>query len=98
MKNATTTIKDINAAIKEYKEYQRLAAELKEQMEALKKTAVEYMEAHGIDEYTDPETGIKVTYREVISNRFDSTAFKTDFLDIYKEYTKPSSSMRFTCN
>ena len=52
---------------------------------------------NNVDEVISDD-GIKATYREVISNRFDSTAFKKDFADIYSEYTKKSSSMRFTCN
>ena len=35
--------------------------------------------------------GIKATYREVISNRFDSTAFKKDFADIYLNKNKLSN-------
>ncbi len=37
-----------------------------------------------------------IRYKEVKTNRFDSKAFKADFEDIYKEYCKPSVSMRFT--
>ena len=40
----------------------------------------------------------KVTYREVISNRFASTEFKKLHEDLYKAFTKKTSSMRFTCN
>lgn len=90
----TTT--NINEVIKEIKEYQAMQDELKRQIEALKNEAVEYLESHEIDEYMCDEG--KVTYREVISNRFDSTSFKKDFADIYAEYTKKTSNMRFTCN
>lgn len=39
----------------------------------------------------------KATYKEVISNRFDSKAFKADgYEELYKAYQKPSASMRFT--
>lgn len=38
----------------------------------------------------------KATYKEVISNRFDSSAFKRDHADMYEAYKKSSSSMRFT--
>lgn len=39
----------------------------------------------------------KATYKEVISNRFDSKAFRADgYEDLYKAYQKPSASMRFT--
>lgn len=54
------------------------------------------MEDHGINEVTTDEG--KITYREVLSNRFDSTAFKKDFLDVYESYLRQTSSMRFTLN
>lgn len=87
---------NINEVIKEIKEYQAMQDELKRQIEVLKAEAVEYLESNEIDEYMCDEG--KVTYREVISNRFDSTSFKKDFADIYAEYSKKTSSMRFTCN
>lgn len=87
----TTT--NINEVIKEYQDMQDA---LKAEIEALKAQAIEYMNENGVDEVVTDDG--KTTYREVISQRFQSTEFKKDFLDIYKEYTKPTSSMRFTCN
>lgn len=87
---------NINEVIKEIKEYQAMQNQLKEELEKLKAEAIEYLNDNEIDEYMSDEG--KVTYREVISNRFDSTSFKKDFGDVYKEYTKKTSSMRFTCN
>ena len=87
---------NINEVIKEIKEYQAMQDELKRQIEALKAEAVEYLERNEIDEYMCDEG--KVTYREVISSRFDSTSFKKDFADVYAEYSRKTSSMRFTCN
>lgn len=37
-----------------------------------------------------------VRYTSVISNRFDSTTFKKLYADLYKDFTKPVSSRRFT--
>lgn len=37
-----------------------------------------------------------VRYTNVISNRFDSTTFKKLYADLYKDFTKPVSSRRFT--
>ena len=37
-------------------------------------------------------------YTEVLSNRFDSTAFKKVMPDVYKEYTKTVTSRRFSIN
>lgn len=89
----TTNIKTI---IKEIKEYQAMQEELKKQIEELKSEAIEYLNMNEINEFMCDEG--KVTYREVISTRFDSTAFKKDFADVYAEYSRKTSSMRFTCN
>lgn len=90
------TIKDMNNIIKEYKEYQELEAQLKAQMDELKAQAIEIMGAEAIDEFTCDEG--KITYREVLSNRFASTEFKKVHADLYKAFTTQTSSMRFTCN
>lgn len=86
---------NINNIIKEIKEYQAMQEALKAEIEALKADAVEYLKANDIDEYMCDEG--KVTYREVISNRFDSTSFKKDFADVYAEYSRKTSCMKFTC-
>lgn len=88
----TTNIKD---AIKEIKEYQAMQDELKKQINELKEEAIEWLDENELDEILTDEG--KITYREVISKRFNSTAFKKDFADIYDEYTTKTSNMRFTC-
>ena len=37
-----------------------------------------------------------IRYTSVISNRFDSTTFKRLYADLYKDFTKPVSSRRFS--
>ena len=37
-----------------------------------------------------------VRYTSVISNRFDSTTFKRLYADLYKDFTKPVNSRRFS--
>ena len=88
----TTNIKDV---IKEIKEYQAMQDELKKQINELKEEAIEWLDENELDEILTDES--KITYREVISKRFNSTAFKKDFADIYDEYTTKTSNMRFTC-
>lgn len=92
MKN-TTNIKEV---IREIKEYQDMQEALKAEIEKLKVEAINYLNENEIDEYLCEEG--KVTYREVISNRFASTEFKKAHADLYEEFTKKTSSMRFTCN
>lgn len=87
---------NINRVISEIKEYQAMQDDLKKQIDLLKAEAIEYLDEHEIDEYMCDEG--KVTYREVISNRFASTEFKKIHEDLYKAFTKQTSSMRFTCN
>ena len=90
--NTTTNIKDV---IKEIKEYQAMQDEIKKQINELKEEAIEWLDENELDEILTDEG--KITYREVISKRFNSTAFKKDFADIYDEYTTQTSNMRFTC-
>lgn len=90
--NTTTNIKDV---IKEIKEYQAMQDELKKQINELKEEAIEWLDENELDEILTDEG--KITYREVISKRFNSTAFKKDFADIYDEYTTQTSNMRLTC-
>jgi predicted phage-related endonuclease len=82
-------------SIKEIKEYQAMQDELKKQIDELKEEAIEWLDENELDEILTDEG--KITYREVISKRFNSTAFKKDFADIYDEYTTQTSNMRFTC-
>ncbi len=82
--------------IKELKDYEAMKKQLESEMDKLKKQAIDYMTEAEIDEYVCDEG--KVTYREVLSNKFNSTAFKKDFADIYAEYCKQTSAMRFTLN
>ncbi len=86
----------LNAIISEYKEYAELEIQLKAQMEVLKTEAIELLGSESIDEYTC-EAG-KITYREVLSNRFATTEFKKLHADLYRAFTTQTRSLRFTCN
>lgn len=88
-------MKNINEVMKELATYTEMQEELKMQIEALQDKIKAYMTETGTDEVIGAN-GEKATWRGVISNRFDSTAFKKDFLDIYKEYCKRTEYKRFT--
>ena len=79
-----TELKELKAMVKAFEsEIAEIEHELKNEMTAM-----------GTEEYT---IGIHtIRYKAVTSNRFDGKAFKADFEDIYTEYCKPSTSMRFT--
>ena len=88
---------NINATLKELKEYNDMMKALKAEIEKLQDECKEYMIDNNVDEVISDD-GIKATYREVISNRFASTEFKKVHADLYAAFTKNTSSMRFTCN
>lgn len=90
------TKEEITKAIKEYKEYKKMEADLKNEEEILKKEITDYMEAEGVNELLTEEG--KATYREVQSKRFATTEFKKLHGDLYEAFTTATSSMRFTCN
>ena len=90
------TINEMKDIIREYKQFEEMAAELKKEMELLKDEAIEILGAENIDEFTCDEG--KVTYREVLTNRFASTEFKKVHKDLYEAFLKQTSSMRFTCS
>ena len=94
--NKHNTNQTMNDIIKELKEYQKMQDDLKAEIEALKAEAIEIMQAQGVDEVIT-DAG-KVTYREVLSTRFQTTEFKKKFADLYKAFSKASSCMKFTCN
>lgn len=91
------TFKEINETMRELAEYTMMMDELKLQIESLQDEVKNFMLDNNVDEVIGAN-GEKATWREVISNRFDSTAFKRDFLDIYREYTKKTEYKRFTFN
>lgn len=90
------TLKDMATIIREIKEYEELKKALAAEVDKLKDECIEWMEEQGLDEIVT-DTG-KVTYREVVSKRFDSTSFKKEYLKLYEEYLKQTTNMRFTCN
>lgn len=40
----------------------------------------------------------KIRYTTVTSNRFDTKAFKATHAELYQQYTKPTTSKRFSIN
>lgn len=74
--------------------YDNLAAKAKEKADAIRSAIKAEMEREGTEELTAGAYIIR--YTNVISNRFDSTTFKRLYADLYKDFTKPVSSRRFT--
>ena len=82
------------ALIETMNNYDELAAKAKAKADAIRDTLKEEMVRQGTEELI-AGTYI-VRYTSVISNRFDSTTFKRLYADLYKDFTKPVSSRRFS--
>ena len=64
------------------------------EIENIKDEIKRHMDGLGVEEL---EAGTYIVrYSTVLSNRFDSTAFKKVMPDVYKAYTKQTTSRRFT--
>lgn len=80
--------------VKNLKELQQLIEEATAEAETIKDELKAHMKAAGSQEITVDV--FKLRYTSVTSNRFDSAAFKATHGDLYTQYCKPSTSMRFS--
>lgn len=85
---------NLREAIKNYKDLQRLAEELEQEMEAAKDSIKAELAARGVDELTAGE--YKVRYTAVKSSRFDTTAFHKAMPDLAAQFTRSVESRRFS--
>ena len=85
---------EITAKIEALKELESLIEEAKAEAEALR----DEIKAEMLNRNTEEmEAGqYIVRWTSVLSQRFDSTAFKKVMPEVYKAYTKQISSRRFT--
>lgn len=93
MKNTT----NINEVLAELKQSIQKKKELEAEITRLQDECKEYMTENELSELFNDDKSIVARYTEVISNRFDTTAFKkSEWGELYQEYTKKVTSMRFT--
>lgn len=88
------TSKDMNSRVIELKELERMAEEVAAEIDSIKDELKKELTNRNTEEV---DTGtFKIRYKAVTSNRFSSKDFKADHPELYKEYQKSSTSMRFT--
>ena len=88
------TEKELITAIESYKEWTALQEEAAAMVDSLKDVIKAEMTARDVEELTAGQYTARFT--TVLSNRFDTTAFKKVLPDVYKAYTKQVTSRRFT--
>ena len=88
------TKNEIVALIETMNNYDELAAKAKAKADTIRDALKEEMMERGLEEM---ESGTYIVrYTNIISNRFDSTTFKRLYADLYKDFTKQTTSRRFT--
>jgi predicted phage-related endonuclease len=90
------TAQELTKTIRELKELKAMASDLTAEITTLEDTVKAEMTARGTDEMTVDV--FKVRWTSVISNRFDSTAFKATHASLYQQYSKPVETRRFSIN
>ena len=85
---------EIITKIEQLKEWEAILEEAQTEVEALRDT----IKAQMLEENTEElEVGTYIIrWTSVLSNRFDSTAFKKEYADLYKSFTKQVASKRFS--
>ena len=85
---------ELLAKIELLNRYEAMMDELKSEADKVRNTIKAEMEAREVEELEAGQYIIR--YTSVLSNRFDSTAFKKVMPELYKAYTKQTASRRFT--
>ena len=85
---------ELTAKVRELKELQALIEEATAEAEAIKDS----IKAEMLEQQTEElEAGAYIIrWTSVLTNRFDSTAFKREYGELYKRFTKQISSRRFS--
>lgn len=88
------SINEMEMKIKRLQEWEQLLAEAKSEVESLKDEIKAEMLSRDTEEITAGKYIVRWT--SVLSNRFDTTAFKKEHAEMYRLYTKQTASRRFS--
>lgn len=86
--------KAIETKVKEIKELSRIKEEIEVEIASLQDELKAELTERCTDELVAGE--YKIRYKEVSSNRFDTTSFKATHKELYEQYTKTTVSRRFS--
>ena len=88
------SITEMESKVAKLLEWEQILEEAKQEAETLRDEIKMEMLSRNTEEL---ETGrYIVRWTSIVSNRFDTTAFKKEHGEMYKLYTKQTSSKRFT--
>jgi predicted phage-related endonuclease len=87
---------EITKDIRELKELKSYREEIDAQIEEIESRVKAEMDAQGVEEMRVDI--FKILWKKVVSNRFDTSAFKAKYADLYGQFTRATESRRFSIN
>lgn len=84
---------ELERTIRELRELETMQKELEAEIEAMKDTLKAALNEAHTEEMIIGASIVRFT--TVTTNRFDSTTFKKTYSDLYKQFTKQTTSRRF---
>lgn len=85
-------INELDAKVRELRELRNFEAEVKSEITAIEDEIKAAMLVQNTDTLHGQES--TVTWKTIITSRFDSAAFKLTHADLFKQYTKATTSRR----
>ena len=85
---------ELTKTVRNLKELMMMKAELEAEIEAAQDVVKTEMTAQGVEEMILDV--FKVRWTKVVSNRFDTTAFRQENVNLYDRYCKEVASRRFS--
>lgn len=85
---------ELLAKIELLNKYEAMMEELKAEADTIRNIIKAEMEAREVEELIAGQYIVR--YTAVLSNRFDSTAFKKVMPEVYKDFIKQTASRRFS--
>ena len=87
------SIYEIDAKVKELRELRNMEAEVKSAITAIEDSLKAEMLAKNTDVLSGKD--YTITWKTVITNRFDSAVFKRTHADLFAQFSRRSTSRRF---
>lgn len=88
------SVNEMEMKIAKLQEWEQLLEEAKAEVESLKDEIKAEMQSRNTEEMSAGRYIVRWT--SVLSNRFDTTTFKREHAEMYKQYTKQTASRRFS--
>lgn len=85
---------EIITTVEELQELRRMQEELEAEITALQDRIKAHMDASGVDQLT--AGAFKVSYKAVTSSRIDTAALKKALPELVQQFTRTTTSRRFT--